>query len=58
MLKGDIESSKKIESDGNLMIIEILLKDHEKFRDLLLPTLAFKILVFLRFSNINAKRVT
>lgn len=58
MLKSAAESNKKgVESEGNLMIMEILLKDHEKLRELILPDLAFEILTFLKLSKINAKRV-
>jgi hypothetical protein len=42
MLKISTEPEKKvIEYEGNLMILEILLKDHEKLIPLILPHLAF-----------------
>lgn len=43
--------------EGNLVILEILLKDHESLRKIILPRLAYDVLRFLKFSNISQKRV-
>jgi hypothetical protein len=56
MLKNSSEDSKIFE--GSLTIIEILLNDHKKLIEYLLPILAYDILTFLFGSNINNKRLT
>lgn len=43
--------------EGNLVIFEILLKDHDSLRNIILPRLAYDVLRFLKFSNLTQKRV-
>ena len=40
------------------MILEIMIKDHPKLTQIILPVLAFDILQFLRISKIASKRIT